>query len=84
MTVRLAVAALVNSVFVNVKAIKAANMARRIYIGYFLPIANYTQFILNQYREVGQKRSHTATQKKLWGMGIQPFQKHNTTHPCLT
>ena len=29
----------------------------------FLPIANYPQFILNQYQEVGQKRAHTATPK---------------------
>ena len=29
-----------------------------------LPIANYLQFILNQYQEIGQKQAHKATPKK--------------------
>ena len=28
---------------------------------YVLPIADYPQFILNQYQEVGQKPGHTAS-----------------------
>ena len=31
---------------------------------FFLPVANYPHFILNQYQEVGQKPAHTPTPKK--------------------
>ena len=31
---------------------------------YFLPIANYYHFMLNQYQEVGQKPGNTEKQKK--------------------
>ena len=31
-----------------------------------LPIANYPQFILNHYQEVGQKPSHIATTNKTY------------------
>ena len=61
--VRLAVAELVNRVFTNVQANMAA-LARRKIIGILLPIANYPQFILNQYQEVNQKPAHKATQRK--------------------
>ena len=63
MGVRLAVAALVNSVFINVQENIAAG-AGQIKQAYFLPIANYRQFILNQYQKVGEKPANTATPKK--------------------
>ena len=41
-----------------------AEGTRRINMGkVILPIANYPQFILNQYQEIGQKPGHTATLK---------------------
>ena len=49
MRVRLAVAALVDSVFLNGQE----NMAVGNKHGHTLPITNYSQFILNQYQEVG-------------------------------
>ena len=54
MMVRLAVAALVNSVFINGQTNMAAG-ARQINIGIFFPIANYPRFILNQYQDISQK-----------------------------
>ena len=66
MRVRLAIAALVNSVFINVQANMAA-AARRINMGipFLLPIANYCHLILNQYQEVGKKPAHIAMQTKI-------------------
>ena len=36
---------------------------------YFLLIANYSLFILNQYQEVGQRSTHTVTPKKKTQLG---------------
>ena len=64
MRVRSAVAALVNSIFINLVGNMAAG-ARRINVG--ITFTNYPQFTLNQYREVGQKRAHSAKTKKCSG-----------------
>ena len=56
MWVRLALTALVNSVFINMKAYMV-----ELTCAYVLPIVNNPEFILNQYQEVGQKPAHTAT-----------------------
>ena len=60
MRVRLALATLVNNVFINVQADMAAG-DRRINIGMhtFLPIVNYSQFILNEYQEIAQEQTHS-------------------------
>ena len=60
--VLLAVAEPINSVFINVQANMEAG-ARWINMC-FWPIADYPQFILNEYQEVGQKTAHTATPKE--------------------
>ena len=39
--------------------------ARQINMGILLPIANYSEFIFNQYQEVGQKSAHTAMLKNI-------------------
>ena len=47
---------------------------------YFLPIANYAQFILHQYQEVGQKPFYSSTPKKHFNPG-KPMQTTDTlTH----
>ena len=71
MGVRLAVAALVNSVFINVQENIAAG-AGQIKRAYFLTIANYRQFILNQYQKVGEKPANTATPKKKGQVSFSP------------
>ena len=62
MGTRFAVAALVNSVFINVHANMAAGAFEKTW-AYFLLVTNYSQFILNQYQEVGQTPAYTATPK---------------------
>ena len=63
MRFRLVVAALVNSVFLNVQGNMAAG-ARQINMGIFLPITSNPELTLNQYLKVGQKPVHSATPKK--------------------
>ena len=64
MKVLLAVAAPVNCVFINEQDNIAAGGPLNKHGQYILPIANYPEFIMNQYQEVGQKPVHTATKKK--------------------
>ena len=60
MRVRLAVAAPVKSVFINVQAMAAG--ACRINMG--ILFTNYPQFILYQYQEVDKKPFHSAKPKR--------------------
>ena len=66
MRVQLELAALENSVFMNGQANMAAgtcliNTGIQSTLYYFLPIANYSQFILNRYQVVDQKPEYTVT-----------------------
>ena len=60
MRVGLAVVALVNKCASKYGSRGSPNK----HVNTFYPIANYPQFILNQYQEVGQNPAHTATRNK--------------------
>ena len=62
--VGLAVGAFLNSVFIIMPAKTAAQRPAELIKAYFLPIANYPQFILDQYQEVGQKPARKFMTKK--------------------
>ena len=64
MRVRLAVGALVKSVFIKCASTYGSRGPPNVHTHTFLPITNYRQFILNQYQEVGQKPAHSATGTK--------------------
>ena len=77
MRVRIAASALANSVYINVQANMAAG-ARRINMcilfnqsqSLIRAISPFPQFILNQYQEEDQKRTHTAKPKKMESMHV--------------
>ena len=72
MSVRLAIAALVKSVFVNVQA-NMAEGSRRITWAYFFPIVDYPQFNLNLFQEKSQKPAHTAIPKNHYLQALLPL-----------
>ena len=66
MRVRLAVAALVNSVFIKCASKYGGRDPPNKHVHTFKPIANQPQFSLNQNQEVGQKPAPSATPKELF------------------
>ena len=56
---------------------------------FLLPMANYSQFILNQYQEVGLKAAHISTPKKnaikkvCQKNAIKKVCRDTFSHPCI-